>query len=134
MIKEAKVLLVDDYPLSLKLCRQYLEQAKFTVLVASGSQQCLELLELHSDIATVVVDIIMMPVNGFEVVQKIKANERTRQIPVAMMSIHHDSYTQNRCYASGADIFLPKPIVAEILCAKVETLCELYHLRQLKKT
>jgi class 3 adenylate cyclase len=67
----------------------------------------------------VLLDIMMPDVNGYEVLEKIKADPATRDIPVLMISALSEFESVVRCIELGADDYLPKPFNPVLLRARI---------------
>ena len=104
----ARVLIVDDEPLNLKLLERRLSQVGFSVLAAAGGVQALELLG-QKEIDAVLLDVNMPEMDGAEVLRAILANEQWRALPVLMLSADDKQETVERCYQLGANDYLVKP-------------------------
>jgi adenylate cyclase len=119
---EATLLVVDDnddnddnrYTLTRRLARE----GYTNVLTAADGRQALELVEQGS-IDLVLLDIMMPVMNGYEVLQRLKADERWRHIPVIMISAVDELDSVVRCISAGAEDYLPKPFNPTLLRARV---------------
>ena len=81
----ARVLVVDDVELNVKLLEAKLSSEYFEVIVADNGPTALELAE--SELPDIILLDIMMPrMDGFEVCRRLKANPRTADIPVVMVT------------------------------------------------
>ena len=82
---EVRVLVIDDEQLNLDLVQALLEPAGFHVLRAIGGQAGIEMAvaELPS---LILLDLMMPGVNGFEVVERLRSQERTRTIPIMILT------------------------------------------------
>jgi two-component system response regulator len=69
--------------------------------------------------ALVLLDVKMPVADGFEVLERIKSDERLRVIPVVMLTTTSDGRDIARCYELGTNSFVSKPIDAEELRARV---------------
>jgi len=82
---EVRVLVVDDEPANLDLVASLLEPAGFTVLKAGGGEEGIDL--ARSQLPSLILLDLMMPgVNGFDVVEQLRADEKTRPIPVMVLT------------------------------------------------
>ena len=82
---EVRVLVIDDEQLNLDLVQALLEPAGFHVLRATGGQAGIDMAiaELPS---LILLDLMMPGVNGFEVVERLRSQERTRTIPIMILT------------------------------------------------
>jgi sigma-B regulation protein RsbU (phosphoserine phosphatase) len=126
---DATLLIVDDnednrYTLSRRLKRE-----GYTRLVlATNGREALDVLrDTHVDL--VLLDIMMPEMNGYEVLQRVQADARLRQIPVVMISAVDEIESVVRCIELGAEDYLPKPFNATLLRARVGASLEKKRLR-----
>ena len=113
------LLIVDDiednrFALSRRLARQgYLD-----VTTVANGQQALELLA-SKPFDLVLLDIMMPKLNGYEVLERMKAESNLRHIPVIMISAVDELDSVVKCIELGAEDYLPKPFNATLLRARV---------------
>ena len=82
---EVRVLVIDDEKLNLDRVQAMLEPAGFRVLRANGGQEGIEM--ATSELPSLILLDLMMPgVNGFEVVERLRSEERTRTIPIMILT------------------------------------------------
>lgn len=123
-------LLVDDLEENLLSLEALLRRQDLVLLKARSGDQALELLLRH-DVALALVDVQMPGLNGFELAELMRGNERTRRIPIIFVTAGSaDSQRRFRGYEAGAVDFIQKPIEPDILRSKVEVFFELYRQRQ----
>ncbi|MDR2613220.1 MAG: response regulator [Deltaproteobacteria bacterium] len=119
--KTPKVMVVDDEILNLKLIAAMLKPQGYEVVLAGDGQECLaKVRENPPDL--ILLDIIMPGMNGFEVVQQLKTEERFSQIPVVMVTALQDVNDRVKALEVGADDFLSKPVDRMELRARVRSL------------
>ena len=116
---EAALLVVDDnednrYALTRRLGRE----GYSNVAIAVDGAQALELLN-SKPFDLVLLDIMMPNVNGYEVLEKMKAHEVLRHIPVIMISAVDEIDSVVKCIELGAEDYLPKPFNPILLRARV---------------
>lgn len=70
----------------------------------------------------ILLDIQMPKVNGIEVLQKIKENERTRSTPVVMLTSSKESPDIKKCYELGANSYIVKPVNFESFAESIRNL------------
>ncbi len=100
------VLLVEDNPHVSRIQIRLLEQAGFQVALAETGTDGLRLIR-ESLPAAVILDGELPGMDGFEVCRQMRADERTRNIPVLFCSARLDAH--ERALAAGGDDFLAKP-------------------------
>jgi CheY-like chemotaxis protein len=100
------VLVIDDNEGLVELLDRYLTGHACRVLSASSGQQGLELArEAHPD--AIVLDVMMPEMDGWELLQRLRAHASTTNTPVIICSVFNDP---ELAYSLGASYFLPKPV------------------------
>ena len=110
-----KILAIDDEPQNLKLIKEILCSERYEVFTASDGREGYEkALQIEPDL--VLLDVIMPEMDGYALCQLLKNDERTRLIPVIMITALQDLQDKIRGIEVGADDFLNKPFnVAEFV-------------------
>jgi two-component system, cell cycle response regulator len=125
----ARVLIVDDVELNVKLLEAKLANEYFEVLTAGNGPRALELAE--GELPDIILLDVMMPrMDGFEVCQRLRANSRTADIPIVMVTALSDVSDRLRGLAVGADDFLTKPVNDIALFARVRSLVRLKRMME----
>ncbi|GAA2399467.1 response regulator [Streptomyces glaucosporus] len=104
-----RVLVVDDSKVIRQLIRVNLELEGFEVVTAADGAECLEIVErVRPDVIT--LDVVMPRLDGLRTAERLRAGERTRDIPLAIVSACTQAELEGeRVRAAGADAFLAKP-------------------------
>lgn len=84
-MEKKRILLVEDEPLLVELYRERLEQEPIHLLIAEDGKTALQLAGKNS-IDLILLDILLPVINGFEVLRQLKANLKTRNIPVIVLT------------------------------------------------
>jgi PAS domain S-box-containing protein len=122
----ASILLVDDHPPNLMALEAALEPLGQRLVKARSGAEALRLL-VDEDFAVILLDVQMPEMDGYQTARLIKAQERTRHIPLLFLTaIHRDEQQALRGYAQGAVDYLLKPFDPDVLRAKVATFVDLY--------
>jgi len=87
-----------------------LEQKGAQVEVARNGREALEQLQLAGDIDLVLMDIMMPEMDGYEAIQKIRANSHFARLPIIAVTAKAMRDDQERCLRVGANDYLAKPI------------------------
>src|SRR5947209_386287 len=104
-----KVLIIDDEEDNLVVFRQMLEREGFAVATASSSADGL-LAAVDSKPDLILCDVVMPDGNGVSVCRRLRNDERTKAVPIILMSgVHKGSPDQVKGIEQGADDYLPKP-------------------------
>jgi sigma-B regulation protein RsbU (phosphoserine phosphatase) len=117
----ATVLLVDDGPENRMLIRAILERAGYQVLVADSGAAGLHLLEQHQP-DLIVLDYMMPEMDGAEVARRVRARERTQDVPIIMLTASHEEPHIEEAFAAGVNDYITKPVDRRILAARVEAM------------
>jgi two-component system chemotaxis response regulator CheY len=103
------LLVVDDDPFIRRLITTTLEDvAQFRLLEAQDGGQALALADRHRP-QIVLLDIDIPGIDGIEVCQALRANPRTSEATVVMLTASHSDEIEAHAEAAGADLFLTKP-------------------------
>lgn len=129
-MKPVSFLLVDDLEENLLSLEALLRREGLVLLKARSGDQALELL-LQNDVALALIDVQMPGLNGFELAELMRGNERTRRVPIIFVTAGSaDGQRRFRGYEAGAVDFIQKPIETDILRSKADVFFELYRQRQ----
>jgi len=103
------VMMVDDEPLNLEVLQTFLEEAGYRDFVAcSEPLRALGLIgERHPDV--VLLDLNMPEMSGFEIIERMRADEAMRHVPVIVLTSSTDAETKLKALELGATDFLAKP-------------------------
>lgn len=120
-----EILVVDDRPGNITAIEVALEAYADRLVKAQSGEEALRLL-LERDVALILLDVQLPTMDGFEVARLVRQRERSRDTPIIFITAFSQSDSDVlKGYALGAVDFLFKPIVAEVLNAKVSVLLAL---------
>jgi class 3 adenylate cyclase/CheY-like chemotaxis protein len=117
------ILVVDDIEANRDLLSRRLGREGHNVTVAAGGVEALELLRRES-FDLVLLDLMMPDINGFEVLARMKADERLRDVPAIMISALTEMDSVIRCIEAGAEDYLSKPVDPVLLRARINACLE----------
>jgi len=124
-----KILAVDDQPENLGLLSRVLEMAQFDVRAATSGQAALQ--AARADLPDLILMDISMPgMDGFEVCKKLKADPKTKDVPVVFLTGRSDTEHLVKGFELGAVDYITKPFNNSELLHRINTHLELSHLRK----
>ncbi|MBD1571049.1 MULTISPECIES: diguanylate cyclase [Aliivibrio] len=116
MLTDQKILIAEDEPVS-RLVLQRLLKA-FTCISVTNGQEALDV--IHQErIDLVLLDIHMPIMDGFEVIERLKNNEETKDIPIIVITVNQSTEDEIRALDLGAVDFVTKPFHAVILQKRI---------------
>jgi GAF domain-containing protein/DNA-binding response OmpR family regulator len=108
-----KVLVVDDHADDVLLIRRLLEaQEDYTIFEAGNGQEGMEIVELESP-DLIILDLNMPKMDGFEMIEALKANEATRSIPIIIVSAQELTPEEQEKLTGQVEVLLRKGIFTE---------------------
>jgi len=114
----AMILVVDDNEGNRDMLARRLARQGYDVRTAAGGQAALDTLAKHA-VDLVLLDVMMPDLDGYAVLQRLKADPALRHIPVLMISALDEMDSVVRCIELGAEDYLPKPFEPVLLQARV---------------
>jgi two-component system NtrC family sensor kinase len=125
----ANILVVDDTPQNLRLLAEILSNQGYQVRpVPNGKLALSAAQKMPPDI--VLLDIMMPDMDGYEVCQRLKDSEVTKDIPVIFISAINDVMDKVKAFAVGGVDFITKPFQVEEVLARIETHLKICSLQQ----
>ena len=124
----SRILVVDDNASNRDLLSRRLQRQGHTVLQAEDGTVALAIIEKES-LDLVLLDLMMPGISGYEVLARLKADPRHRELPVIMISALNELDLIVRCIEAGADDYLAKPFDPTLLRARVGSSLDKKHLR-----
>jgi len=132
--KRSKILIADDNVQNCELLQAYLDDLDVEVVTAYEGQETLDKVASENP-DLILLDIMMPKVSGFEICRRLKADEKTRDIPIVMVTALSEIGDIERGVEVGTDDFLSKPISKLELLTRVKSLLRVRHLKsELERT
>jgi putative two-component system response regulator len=132
MTQQAKILIVDDEPLNLKVLKQVL-QDDYRLSFAKNGVDALELVKKERP-GLILLDVMMPGMTGFEVCRQLKSDPDTHTIPVIFVTALADEADESEGFNAGGVDYINKPISPALVSARVKTHLSLVHIDELKNT
>ncbi|MGH6896696.1 MAG: adenylate/guanylate cyclase domain-containing protein [Geminicoccaceae bacterium] len=118
-----RILVVDDNASNRDLLFRRLSHDGHQVTRADSGRRALDILKVE-DLDLILLDLLMPDLNGFQVLERLKADERLHDIPVIMISGLQEADSVIRCIEAGAEDYLPKPFNPVLLRARISACLE----------
>ncbi len=121
MSRGARILLVDDLPQNLEILSAFLEDEGYVLDLAQDGQQAVEM-ALKSPPALILMDVSMPRMTGLEACRTLKNDERTRLVPIVLITALSAREDRIEGITAGCDDFLAKPVDSQELLARTKSL------------
>jgi len=133
--EQPRILVVDDSTVNRMLLARTLGDQGCLVTTAQDGREALELLQAGggAGVDVVLLDLVMPEIDGYGVLEQIKADEALHHLPVIMISAVDELESVVRCIEAGATDYLPKPFNAALLQARIKASLAEKRLRDLER-
>jgi CheY-like chemotaxis protein len=125
-IPKVTILLVEDDPGHARLIEKNLRRANLTndIVHLTDGQRAIDYLFNNSRPTSVLVllDLNLPVLDGYQVLERMRHDERTKRIPVIILTTTDDSREINRCYELGCNVYVTKPVDYEQFCEAIRKL------------
>jgi len=118
--QEVTILLVEDDPGHARLIQKNLRRSNINneIVALTDGQQAVDYLFAQGPYADhkrpspllVLLDLNMPVLDGYQVLERMKANEQTKRIPVVILTTTDDAREVERCYNLGCNVYITKPV------------------------
>ncbi|HEU0166336.1 MAG TPA: response regulator [Chloroflexota bacterium] len=115
------ILLVEDNEMIRDILSQRLEKRGYAVLIAVDGADGVDMARSHTP-DLILMDLSLPVLDGWEAAKQIKADPRTRSIPVIALTAHAMSGDRDQAIQAGCDDYEVKPVVMDRLVGKIQTL------------
>ncbi len=121
------VLIVDDTPTNLEVLSEALTDAGFDVAVATTGESAIKQVE-YDPPELILLDVMMPGIDGFETCSRLKANPKTKHIPIIFMTALADTVDKVRGLSLGAVDYITKPFQQAEALARIQIHLKLQHM------
>ena len=125
-MQDKKILLVEDNPDDIELTLRALKQTKVTneIVVAHDGVEAIEILHGKERLmpALILLDVKLPKIDGFEVLKRIREDDRTKFLPVVILTSSRDERDLMKGYTNGANSYIRKPVDFDQFVAAVREL------------
>jgi len=127
-LPQSTVLIVDDNPQNVELLQAFLESLPVKLVTAADGVEALAKVAEHKP-DLILLDIMMPRMSGFQVCKRIKADPKTKDIQVLMVTALNELGDIEQATESGTDDFVSKPVNKFELLTRVKSLLRVRHLK-----
>ncbi|HSB64436.1 MAG TPA: SpoIIE family protein phosphatase [Thermoanaerobaculia bacterium] len=129
----ARLLVVDDVEVNRDLLMRRLTQQGHEVEMAANGREALDVLRSGKAFDLVLLDVMMPELDGYQVLEALRADATLRSLPVIMVSAVNEVESVVRCLEAGAEDYLSKPFNPALLRARVGSTLEKKRLRDVER-
>jgi sigma-B regulation protein RsbU (phosphoserine phosphatase) len=131
-VEKQTVLVVDDTPANIKVLMETLKD-DYRIVAAVNGQRALQLAASDPNPDIILLDVMMPEMDGYEVCAKLKADLKTREIPIIFVTAMSDTQDETKGLELGAVDYITKPISPPVVSARVKNHLELRQAREILK-
>ena len=117
----AKILIVEDSKLVITMMKKYLAPEGHEFDIANSGIEALKMLESGAEPDIILLDVVMDEMDGFELIERIKTNDNTKNIPVLFVTSLDKGSDINRGIELGANDYIIKPFTPNEIKNKVQS-------------
>ena len=117
-VNKSRLLIVDDEPCNIRILSNILAE-DYELSAATNGRQALALANSHSP-DLILLDMVMLDMDGLAVCEELKASENTREIPVIFVTSMNDPEYEEKGLLAGAVDYISKPVSPPIVKARVK--------------
>ena len=118
-----KILLVEDNEMNRDMLSRRLERKGYTVVMAVDGQQGVDMAQSEAP-DLILMDMSLPVIDGWEATRRLKADDKTKVIPVIALTAHAMSGDREKALEAGSDEYDTKPVELPRLLGKIQALLE----------
>ncbi len=126
----ARILIVDDEPVNLKVLEDHLRLQGYEVEKAGNGSRALEIIQSGQKFDLIILDIMMPKMSGYEVCQKIRQSYPPSNLPIVLLTAKNRVADLVEGFQSGANDYIPKPFSRDELLSRIRTHLNLCRIHQ----
>ncbi|NPV00811.1 MAG: response regulator [Brevinematales bacterium] len=127
--KKANIMIIDDVPANLQVLSEFLKNKAYKVRPVTNGKMALQAMHIEQP-DLILLDITMPDMNGFEVCEILKKDEKLKHIPVIFISAIDGISDKVKAFTMGGVDYITKPFHYEEVLARVDTQLNLYNLQR----
>jgi len=131
-IEKRAVLVVDDTPANIQILMETLKD-DYRIIAAVNGQRALQLAASTPPPDIILLDVMMPEMDGYEVCAKLKADAKTRDIPIIFITAMNDAQDETKGLELGAVDYITKPFSQAVVLARVKSHLDLKQAREILK-
>jgi diguanylate cyclase (GGDEF)-like protein/PAS domain S-box-containing protein len=131
--RRSTILVVDDEPANLRLLAAMLQDYNYDVRTVINGQMAIRSVMLDAP-DVILLDVNMPEMNGYEVCQQLKADKRTRDVPVIFLSALGEVTDKVRAFQAGGTDYITKPFQIEEVLARINNQLTIQQAREYLRT
>jgi sigma-B regulation protein RsbU (phosphoserine phosphatase) len=131
-VEKQAVLVVDDTPANIQVLMETLKD-DYRIVAAVNGERALQLAISDPPPDIILLDVMMPEMDGYEVCARLKADAKTRDIPVIFITAMSDAQDETKGLELGAVDYITKPISPPVVSARVKSHLELKQAREILK-
>lgn len=117
-----KILIVDDDPRNIFALELSLRVKGFRSVTAQSAKEGLDILAHDSEVALILMDMMMPDMDGYQAIQQIRTTENRKHIPIVAVTAQAMTGDREKCLAAGANSYVSKPIDIDKLLSTIREL------------